>query len=61
MSELNEESVKDVLATGKSFVHDSLDKNGRPVLIVVASKHIPAVSLNYKFHLCHASICYGFN
>ncbi|OMO67547.1 hypothetical protein COLO4_30105 [Corchorus olitorius] len=29
--------------TGKSYVHDFLDINGRPVLIVVASKHLPAV------------------
>ncbi|XP_071737129.1 uncharacterized protein [Rutidosis leptorrhynchoides] len=41
VSELTEESVRRVAATGKSFVHDSLDVNGRPVLIVVPSKHIP--------------------
>ncbi|KAM7273271.1 hypothetical protein ACFE04_027935 [Oxalis oulophora] len=42
-SELTEESVKDVARTGKSYVHDLLDVNGRPVLIVVASKHFPGV------------------
>lgn len=45
MSELNEESVAAVAETGKSYVHDLLDNTGRPVLIVVASKHIPSVSL----------------
>ncbi|XP_076919245.1 CRAL-TRIO domain-containing protein C3H8.02-like [Bidens hawaiensis] len=41
VSEITEESLKRVAATGKSYIHDSLDVNGRPVLIVVPSKHIP--------------------
>ncbi|KAD4179920.1 hypothetical protein R6Q59_023314 [Mikania micrantha] len=41
VSEITEESVRRVAATGKSYVHDSFDVNGRPVLIVVPSKHIP--------------------
>ncbi|KAL7593379.1 uncharacterized protein LOC111879525 [Lactuca sativa] len=41
VSDLTEESVRRVAATGKSYVHDSLDVNGRPVLVVVPSKHIP--------------------
>ncbi|KAL8223010.1 hypothetical protein R6Q57_020409 [Mikania cordata] len=41
VTEITEESVRRVAATGKSYVHDSLDVNGRPVLIVVPSKHIP--------------------
>lgn len=45
MSEITEESLKRVAATGKSYIHDSLDVNGRPVLIVVPSKHIPDVKL----------------
>jgi hypothetical protein len=45
VSELSEESVKNVAQTGKAYVHDFLDVNDRPVLIVVASKHFPAVSL----------------
>lgn len=44
MSDLTEESVRRVAATGKSYVHDSLDVNGRPVLVVVPSKHIPEVN-----------------
>jgi hypothetical protein len=44
VSELSEESVKDVAETGKAYVHDFLDVNDRPVLIVVGSKHFPAVS-----------------
>lgn len=44
MSKLNEESVGRVAETGKSYVHDFLDVNNRPVLIVVASKHFPGVS-----------------
>ena len=31
--------------TGKAYVHDSLDINGRPVLVVVASKHFPSVGV----------------
>ncbi|CAL5372685.1 unnamed protein product [Camellia sinensis] len=42
VSELSEESVRSVAETGKGFVHDFLDVHGRPVLIVVASKHFPA-------------------
>ncbi|XP_031404732.1 CRAL-TRIO domain-containing protein C3H8.02 isoform X2 [Punica granatum] len=43
VSELSEESVKGVADTGKAYVLDSLDVNGRPVLVVVASKHFPSV------------------
>lgn len=35
--------MKSVYGTGKAYVHDFLDNNGRPVLVVVASKHFPAV------------------
>ncbi|GMH21499.1 hypothetical protein Nepgr_023341 [Nepenthes gracilis] len=41
VSELTEESVKSVAETGKSFVHEFPDVDGRPVLLVVASKHFP--------------------
>jgi hypothetical protein len=47
-TELSEASVKDVARTGKSYVHDSLDVNGRPVLIVVPSKHFPGVYDSYE-------------
>ncbi|KAF5459927.1 hypothetical protein F2P56_019833 [Juglans regia] len=43
VSELSEESVKNVAQTGKAYVHDFLDVNDRPVLIVEASKHFPAM------------------
>ncbi|KAK1564350.1 hypothetical protein Q3G72_001261 [Acer saccharum] len=43
VSELNEESVKGVAATGKGYVHDFLDIKDRPVLLVVASKHLPSM------------------
>ncbi|KAJ7945839.1 Sec14p-like phosphatidylinositol transfer family protein [Quillaja saponaria] len=39
VSKLSEEAVKHVAQTGKACVHDFLDVTGRPVLIVVASKH----------------------
>lgn len=45
VSGLSEEAVQAVAQTGKAFVHDFLDVNDRPVLVVVASKHIPEVSL----------------
>ncbi|XLR51049.1 hypothetical protein S83_001721, partial [Arachis hypogaea] len=41
VAELTEEAVKDVAQTGKAYVHDFLDIYGRPVLMVVASKHFP--------------------
>ncbi|XP_058088119.1 phosphatidylinositol transfer protein CSR1 isoform X2 [Magnolia sinica] len=41
VSELSEESVKNIAGTGKAYLHDFLDVNGRPVLVVVASKHFP--------------------
>ncbi|XVE57177.1 hypothetical protein DITRI_Ditri04bG0070900 [Diplodiscus trichospermus] len=43
VSDLSEDAVKRMAATGKGCVHDFLDINDRPVLIVVASKHFPAV------------------
>lgn len=45
MSDLSQDSVKSIAETGKAYVHDFLDVNGRPVLVVDASKHFPAVSL----------------
>ncbi|XP_029123705.1 uncharacterized protein [Elaeis guineensis] len=45
VSELSEESVKSLYGTGKAYLHDFLDINGRPVLVVVASKHFPAVGI----------------
>uniref|UniRef100_A0A1D1Y4B9 Phosphatidylinositol transfer protein CSR1 n=1 Tax=Anthurium amnicola TaxID=1678845 RepID=A0A1D1Y4B9_9ARAE len=41
VSELTEESVRNFYETGKAYVHDFLDGQGRPVLVVVASKHFP--------------------
>ncbi|XP_055828045.1 uncharacterized protein LOC129896217 isoform X2 [Solanum dulcamara] len=41
VSDLSEESVKSSAETGKAYVHDNFDVNGRPVLIVDASKHFP--------------------
>ncbi|KAK6920666.1 CRAL-TRIO lipid binding domain [Dillenia turbinata] len=43
VSELTEESVKNIAKTGKAYLHDFLDVNGRPVLIVVAAKHFAAM------------------
>ncbi|KDP31064.1 hypothetical protein JCGZ_11440 [Jatropha curcas] len=43
VSKLTEESVKNVADTGKAYVHDFLDIYGRPVLVVVPSKHLPDV------------------
>lgn len=45
MSELSQDSVKKIAETGKAYVHDFMDVNGRPVLIVDAAKHFPGVSL----------------
>ncbi|XP_020520871.1 motile sperm domain-containing protein 2 isoform X2 [Amborella trichopoda] len=42
VSNISEETVKDITSTGKAYLHDYPDLNGRPVLVVVAAKHIPA-------------------
>ncbi|XP_010248578.1 PREDICTED: motile sperm domain-containing protein 2 [Nelumbo nucifera] len=42
VSDVSEESMEEIARTGKAYVHDFLDVEGRPVLIVVASKHFPA-------------------
>jgi len=44
---LTEEAIKDISQTGKAYVHDFLDINNRPVLVVVASKHFPKVSVDF--------------
>ncbi|KAK3037548.1 hypothetical protein RJ639_030356, partial [Escallonia herrerae] len=41
VSQLSEESVKNAAETGKAYMHEFLDVNDRPVLIVEASKHFP--------------------
>ncbi|KAG8484121.1 hypothetical protein CXB51_022910 [Gossypium anomalum] len=43
VADLSEDTVKSIAKTGKAYVHDFLDVNDRPVLIVVASKHLPDV------------------
>ncbi|KAH9776283.1 CRAL-TRIO domain-containing protein [Citrus sinensis] len=50
VSELNEDSVRGIAESGKAYVHDFLDINERPVLIVVASKHLPAFDVFYYYH-----------
>jgi len=44
---LTEEAIKDISQTGKAYVHDFLDINNRPVLVVEASKHFPKVSIEF--------------
>ncbi|KAK6148347.1 hypothetical protein DH2020_019259 [Rehmannia glutinosa] len=41
VSDLSEESVERVAKTGKAYLHNYLDVQDRPVLIVDASKHFP--------------------
>lgn len=63
VSELTEEDVKVVAQTGKAYVHDFLDVNDRPVLMVVASKHIPDVSLEVEviyFLTCNVFFSHNF-
>lgn len=52
ISNLSQESVQELYATGKAYVHDFLDNKGRPVFVVVARKHFPGVgnSVNYDFY-----------
>lgn len=58
MSELTEDAVKDVAQTGKAFINDFLDIDNRPVLVVVASKHFPEVSLEVV--VINILICFIF-
>ncbi|XP_058762727.1 uncharacterized protein LOC131636087 isoform X2 [Vicia villosa] len=50
VSKLTEESVKDVAKTGKAYIHDFLDINERPVLVVVAAKHFPKFDVFYCYY-----------
>ncbi|XP_028784033.1 uncharacterized protein LOC114740078 isoform X2 [Neltuma alba] len=50
VSELSEEAVKAVAQTGKACVHDFPDVDGRPVLLVVGSKHIPLFDAFYYYY-----------
>ncbi|KAM7275291.1 hypothetical protein ACFE04_017157 [Oxalis oulophora] len=43
VTELSEAAVKDMAKTGKAYLHDFLDVNNRPVLIVIGPKHLPRV------------------
>lgn len=42
------EDVKAEYATGKSVVHDKLDKYGRPVLVIKACKHNSGVYRSFE-------------
>jgi hypothetical protein len=47
VSKLTEEAIKDISQTEKAYLHEFLDINNRPVLVVVASKHFPKVSVDF--------------
>lgn len=51
VSNLSEELIKDTAGTGKAYLHDFLDVKGRPVLVVVACKHFPSVSVKSRIML----------
>ncbi|CAN6452030.1 unnamed protein product [Victoria cruziana] len=42
VSDLSEDAVSEIARTGKAYVHEFPDVHGRPVLVVVASKHFPS-------------------
>ncbi|XP_031499468.1 uncharacterized protein LOC116263819 [Nymphaea colorata] len=42
VSDLSEDTVSEIAKTGKAYVHEFPDVHGRPVLVVIASKHFPA-------------------
>eukprot|EP01018_Ginkgo_biloba_P019263 Gb_36493 [translate_table: standard] len=39
---LTEESLQNIASTGKAYLHKYPDVKGRPVVVVVAAKHLPA-------------------
>ncbi|KAG6512516.1 hypothetical protein ZIOFF_030637 [Zingiber officinale] len=51
VSNLCQESVQELYATGKAYVHDFPDNKGRPVFVVVARKHFPGVVLFLMHHI----------
>lgn len=51
MSDLSEDAVSEIARTGKAYVHEFPDVHGRPVLVVVASKHFPSVSSLTEFYV----------
>ena len=44
VDEITEASISRMAATGKAYLHASSDKEGRPVLVVVAAKHFAVVA-----------------
>ncbi|KAB2066764.1 hypothetical protein ERO13_A09G172600v2 [Gossypium hirsutum] len=50
VADLSEDTVKSIAKTGKAYVHDFLDVNDRPVLLVVASKHLPDFDVFYYYY-----------
>ncbi|KAH9308276.1 hypothetical protein KI387_036187, partial [Taxus chinensis] len=42
VNNLTEESIKNIASTGKAYLHDFPDVEGRPVVVVVAAKHLPS-------------------
>lgn len=45
VDEITEASISRMAATGKAYLHASPDKEGRPVLVVVAAKHFAVVKV----------------
>lgn len=39
---LTEESIQNIASTGKAYLHEFPDVTGRPVVVVVAAKHLPS-------------------
>lgn len=44
MDEITEASISRVAASGEAYLHDSLSKGGKPVIVVTSAKHFPNVS-----------------
>lgn len=44
---LTSADVEPELSTGKTYIHDKLDKQGRPVMLVESSKHITGTTGNH--------------
>jgi hypothetical protein len=44
VDEITEASISRVAASGEAYYHDSLSKDGKPVIVVTSAKHFPNVS-----------------
>ena len=53
MDEITEASITSVAASGEAYLHNSLSKDGKPVIVVTSAKHFPNVSFLTTLTYCN--------